>query len=436
MSTQNTEVRSSEIRALLNDTPSWYMKWGTAFIFLAVISMGAVSWFFKYPDIVIADLVILSSNPPVPVISPIKGLLDEIFVKEGEDVKAGDVLAVFTIPGANYEDIEFLQAKLDVFNASDPETFAEFEKYIDDPADANDQLKLGSVRPAFNEFIVQLRTYAFESAGSQNSQKRADNEDKINRLKKEILDEKKRIPGFEDRLYLKIETEKIEEARYLGDNTITDTKPWRDAKNAVSDAQAELDNLKSSIAYKESQVIQLGKENKNLAASTNTDIARILNEIIVKQENLVSEVKKWRQKYLLFAPLDGKVSFYQKKDGKQKLYFEEGDKVIAILGVEKGVYVGQVKLKKEDNGKVVEGDKVLMKLPSFPYQRYGKLRGEVAYIPKVEDKGHFAVQVRLPNDTLKTTFGKIIPIDQKLFGTAEIITEEKRLFHRIYEHLF
>lgn len=436
MSTQNTEVRSSEIRALLNDTPSWFMKWGTAFILLAVISMGVVSWFVKYPDIVRADVTISNSNPPVPVISPMKGVLDKVFVSEGDHVIADEPLAVFTNPGSKYEDVEFLQAKLDVFSAQDTETFSEFEKYVDDPGDENDRLELGSIRTAFNEFIGELRAYAIESAGNRNARKIFETRKEIVELKAEIKEDRGRIPEYEKRLYLKKTTEKTEEDRYKGDNSITDPKPWRDAKNAASDAQAALDNFKSSIQYKESQVIQLGKEIKDLEASTDTGIARILNEIIVKQENLDGEVRKWRRTYMLYAPVAGKVSFYEKKGEKRKLFFEEGENAMAILAEEKGAFIGRVKLGKEHNGKVFKGDKVLMKLPSFPHQEYGKLRGEVAHIPKVPQADFYAVEVRLPSDTLKTTFGEIIPFERELIGTAEIITEEKRLFQRLYERLF
>lgn len=435
MEASNTEVRSSEIRELLNDTPTWFVRWGTVFILFTVIGIVGVSWFLKFPDIVAANVTISNSNPPVPVISPMKGLLDEIFVKEGEQVKEKQILAVFSSPGTSYEDIVFLESKMNVFNAKDPESFSEFGDYIDDPKDENDSLEIGSVRPSFNAFIGELRAYTIESAGNRNVQGVYEIRKEIVALKAEIELDRKKIPSLRRDVHFTEEIRKKEKKLYEEDKERSQDL-FKKATIESRAAKDDLDDFLAEIKRKENKVIKLDKDAKDLAANKNTDIKQILNDINLKQENLDSKIKTWKQGHLLYAPVSGKISFYQKKGEKRKLFFDEGDEAMAILAKEKGGIVALMDLQKVHKGKVKTGDKVFIKLPSFPHQEYGKLKGEVTHIPQVPQKDFYKVEVNLSSDTLFTTTGKVIPFEQQLAGTAEIITDEKRLFQRIYERVF
>lgn len=435
MEAPNTEVRSSEIRELLNDTPTWFVRWGTVFILLTVVGIVGVSWFLKFPDIVTANVTISNSNPPVPVISPMKGILDDVFVKEGEKVVEKQILAAFSSPGTSYQNIVSLESKLSVFNAKDPESFSAFGDYIDDPKDENDRLELGSIRPSFNAFIGKLRAYTIESAGNRNVQGVYEIRKQIVELKADIEADKKKIPGLKRKVYFTEEIRKKEKKLYEEDKERSQDL-FKKATIESRDAKDNLDDFLVEITRKEDRVIKLDKDAKDLAANKNTDIKQILNDINLKQENLDSEIKKWKQAHLLYAPIAGKISFYEKKGKKRKLFFDEGDEAMAILAKEKGGIVALMDLQKIHKGKVKTGDKVFIKLPSFPHQEYGKLKGKVTHIPQVPQKDFYKVEVNLSGDTLFTTTGRVIPFEQQLAGTAEIITDEKRLFQRIYEKVF
>ena len=87
------------------------------------------------------------------------------------------------------------------------------------------------------------------------------------------------------------------------------------------------------------------------------------------------------------------------------------------------------------SGKVREGQRVVMKFDSYPYDRYGVVQGQVqskALLPR--DNKTISVRVALPH-RLKTNRGYELKFDQQMIGSAEIITEERRFIERMFDKL-
>ena len=97
--------------------------------------------------------------------------------------------------------------------------------------------------------------------------------------------------------------------------------------------------------------------------------------------------------------------------------------------------VGFVSLQMSGSGKVKEGQRVVIKFDSYPYQEYGVVEGTVlakALLPK-NDKV-ISVRVDLPKG-LMTSYNKTLKFDQQMQGSAEIITEERRFIERLFDKL-
>jgi len=153
-----------------------------------------------------------------------------------------------------------------------------------------------------------------------------------------------------------------------------------------------------------------------------------------KTSYLKTQLDKWKEKYLLIAPEGGVISFYENKIDTKK-FFQTDEKIMAILPETTSELIGKVSLDVRYNGKISQDQEVLIKLASYPYQEFGKLRGKVRYKADIPKDNFINIEIALVNG-LVTTSDKMIPQDQQLIGTAEIITENKRLFQRIYEKVF
>ena len=112
---------------------------------------------------------------------------------------------------------------------------------------------------------------------------------------------------------------------------------------------------------------------------------------------------------------------------------------ITIVPVNHKYIVGQIQIPQNNIGKVHIGQKVNIKLNGYPFMEYGILKANVAYISAVPRQGaitnnddKYIVEV-LFEDKLTTSYGKDLRLIQKMDGTAEIITDDKRLIMRIIE---
>ncbi len=77
------------------------------------------------------------------------------------------------------------------------------------------------------------------------------------------------------------------------------------------------------------------------------------------------------------------------------------------------------------SGRMSLGNRVQIELDAFPPDEFGYLEGKVTYISRLpaadqEGKFFYQVAVKLP-DTLRSSYGKIIPFRQNLSGTARIV---------------
>lgn len=85
-----------------------------------------------------------------------------------------------------------------------------------------------------------------------------------------------------------------------------------------------------------------------------------------------------------------------------------------------------------NSGKVISGEKVLIKLDNYQYQEFGMLEGRVQNVSLTPDKdGNYYVDVLLPKG-LKTSYNKQLPFDKELKGNAEIVTKDLRLIDRFF----
>ena len=61
------ELRSEEFQEVLSHVPSWIQRWGITLIFLLLCVLLIGSYFFRYPEIVAAPVVVTTENLPAAV---------------------------------------------------------------------------------------------------------------------------------------------------------------------------------------------------------------------------------------------------------------------------------------------------------------------------------------------------------------------------------
>ena len=141
-----------------------------------------------------------------------------------------------------------------------------------------------------------------------------------------------------------------------------------------------------------------------------------------------SQVEDWKKKYLLIAPIDGKVAFATFIQENQQL---QASQTICFINPENSEYYAQIIIPQSNFGKAAIGQQVLLKFPSYPFQEYGALKGSINFISHIPTDSGYLAKVVL-TDGLNTNYKKQIQYRDGLIAQGEIITKDFRLLQRFY----
>ncbi len=95
MKNTNPELLFSEpVCEIISNPPGNLVRWGTLAISAVILTILVFAWIIRYPDVVPSPVEITTENPPVTLVSKISGRILTWNVRDGENVMAGQLLAV------------------------------------------------------------------------------------------------------------------------------------------------------------------------------------------------------------------------------------------------------------------------------------------------------------------------------------------------------
>ena len=95
---KDIELRCEEVQEILTRPPHALVRWGITAFFsvLALFFIGGC--FFKYPDVVSAQITVTTEHPPVWIVARGSGKIKEVYGKDRERIEAGKIIAVLENP--------------------------------------------------------------------------------------------------------------------------------------------------------------------------------------------------------------------------------------------------------------------------------------------------------------------------------------------------
>jgi HlyD family secretion protein len=413
------DTRSEEVQDLLGRVPSWITRNGILLVIFVLMMLISGSWFFKYPDIITASVVVTSDNPPVHLLARVDGKLTSVRIRDKEKVEQGELLAMLE-SSLNYEDLTDLKEQLALLapfiKNYKPNQVISFQR---------DYL-LGEIQPQFADFSKKYRDYLqfidrnYYPGKIKSQQKQltlSKSGYKSQLTKKKVLEEE-----------LQIIRKKYQRDSVLNRKGVLASEELEKSKRELLQKQlqyAEVLSALSSTALSMEQAGQMVAEAKNLSGLQVSALQLALKEAY---EVLLGAIDVWELNYLIKSPVNGEVNFSKFWSSNQNV--SKGETVFTVVPEGTNVLTGKVKLKMSGAGKVKVGQKVNLKFANYPYLEYGMVKGEVSRISGVPTNDYYALEVDLP-EQLISTYGKKFEFQQELQGTAEIITEDQRLLNRI-----
>lgn len=416
---EEIETRSEEVQDLLGRVPSWITRNGIVLVIVLLIILITGSWIFKYPDIIVAPVVVTSDNPPAYLLARVDGKLISVRVKDKEKVEHGDLLAVLE-SSVNGEDLAELKKQL-VLLTPFVKSFQR-DKII--PFQNN--YVLGEIQPQFADFFrkymdyVQFidRNYYPEKIKSQQRQLH------LSKSGYELQLSKKKVLEAD----LQIARKKFQRDSVLNKKGVLALEELEKSKREWLRNQISYEEMLSTLSSSQLSMEQAGQsvaEAKNLSGVTETNLQLLLKEAY---DVLLGAIDVWELNYLIKSPIRGEVNFSRFWSVNQNI--AKGEVVFTIIPEGSSNLIGKAQLKLNGAGKVKVGQKVNLKFANYPYLEFGLVKGEVSRISVVPTNDYYALEVTLPNK-LVSTYGKKFEFQQELSGTAEIITDDQRLLNRI-----
>lgn len=416
------EQHSEEVQEIIGSVPHWLMRWGITLFFLVLLTVLLMSALIQSPEIVSGKLMINSENRPQEVIARKSGKLMRLFVTRNAEVKSGQILA-FMESTANHSEVLRLSGFIDRLQGE----LLNFKYDMVDTASINTIAQYGELQPAFQQFYLSLLQFKGYTRTGINSKKISVIKNEINNLKrlemqlarqKEINRADHAIQQREFEAFKKLAEAKVisplefkrEESKFLNKMLPIESSESALINNLTSQTLKEKELLEAESAMAEQRAAFLGKV-----------------------QQFKSEIDRWKFENLLVSDRDGKIVFHRLLEEKE--WLEAHKPVMYVADENTGEQFGELVLGQYSLGKVRNGQDVLIKLKAYPYQEFGMLRGKITYISNVlYGDTNYTAKVKLPGG-LRTTYNKLLTLQNGLIAEAEIVTESRSLLSRVLNAL-
>jgi multidrug resistance efflux pump len=413
------QLRSEEVQEILTKVPHWMIRWGNVLFLFLIVMLLFLSWFIKYPDIILSEALITTQIPPQKEYAKISGKFNAILVKDNELVSNNQPLAILENT-ANYKDVYKLKSVIDT-------TIINSKSFVF-PIDSLPVMFLGDIESPFALFENSYIHYQLNKELKPFSNEALANTYSISELNRRLksLQSQREINKTE----MDFKNKDLQRHKSLFDKGIISLQDYESKQLEYAQAERNYKNFESSISQIRENISNASKTSKGTEINRVKEEMTLLKNVIQSFNQLKKAIKDWEYQYVLKSNINGKVSFLNFWNINQTV--NQGDLVFTIIPSENSSYIAKLKTPAQNSGKIKIGQQVNIKIENYPDTEFGVLNGTVKNISIIPNKnGLYLIDVELPQ-TLITSYNKKIDFKQEMRGTAEIITEYLRLIERFF----
>ena len=418
--TTSLPVHSHEVDEVLSRPPAWLVRWGITVFFFVLLALLLVSWFVKYPDLVQAPLRVVAVNAPKLVVARSEGALVRLLAKDGQLVQRGQQLA-FLESTANPDEVLALKVVVDSLVKLATRLPLDPVCALDVPA----YFQLGELQKSYQTFQEAfVRAQALRTGGAF-AQKRAALQNDLEQLQRIESNLQSQLINFQSDLQLA--DADISMQRKLHRDKVIPDYEMRRAQSVYLSKKQTYDQAQSSF---NNNGMAQNQKRQELLELTRTSIEQT-NGLRQSINTLKSDLEAWQQRFVVSAPTNGKIAFLTQWQEGQAV--KAGQELFYVMPSNESCY-GEMAVGQYNFGKVRKGQRVIVKFPSYPYQEFGTVRGQVAGIADMSKDTAYVLRVVFP-DGLVTNAGKTVTFRNGLTASGEIVTEDLRLMERFFYQL-
>jgi multidrug resistance efflux pump len=416
---EDIELRSEEVQEILTKVPSRIIRYGNTVFLLIILLLLFLSWFVKYPDIIVSQGIITTAVPPQKEYSKITATLQHVLIENDQEVQSGEVIAVLE-NAANYQDVLLLEKVLDTIS---------YEKNnFQFPVDRLPILFLGDLEIPFAVFENAYIQYQLNIDLQPFDNDQLANESTRIQLQAQLgnMLSRKRIQQTE----LNFKKKELDRHKTLFEKGVIAAQEYELKQLEYAQNERSFQSMDASISQLRNQLSNTSSSLEGIKINRSRENIQLYKTLIQSFTQLKKAVNDYEQLYILRATINGRLSFTQYWKEEQQV--QQGDLLFTVFPEKYESYIATLKTPVLNSGKLKHGQKTFLKLQNFPETEFGVLEGKVTTISQVPDAdGFYYVQISLSN-TLITSYNKEIQLQQETSVIAETVTEDLRLMERFF----
>ncbi|WP_414566876.1 HlyD family efflux transporter periplasmic adaptor subunit [Nostoc sp. CCY 9925] len=475
----NSNPQEFEQSVILRQSPVWSR---TIMVTLMALACFGIAWayFAKIEQVVPATGQLKPEGTVKEVQAPVSGVVKALYVKDGQEVKQGDLLLTFDSI-ASVAELNSLN-KIRVALTKENQIYRRLLGAS--TATTSELLFLRGNLPSETTFLLKSRAALVAENDLLRTQLRNSGQDYALGI-----DEQQRLQVAKQELDSRSNAARLEVEKTKKQLTQTQVK-LEDSKSSLAIQQRILDKLKilseeggiSQLQYlnqqqevqnRTAEVAQLGEELKRLQFDIEKGQQEVSNTVAVTDKNVLDKIgdnkkriadidsqfmkvvldneqrladvnSKISQSELnvkyqeLRAPVSGTVFDLQAKN--PGFVANPTTKLMQIVPNEK--YIAEVFITNKDIGFVRKGMKVDVRIDSFPYSEFGDIKGEVAGIgsdalepDQIHQFYRYPAKISLDKQSLVIK-GKSVTLQSGMSISANIKVREERSVLSLFTELF
>lgn len=428
---QDTEERTEEVVDIIERMPTRFGFWVSAIVLSLALLLLIFGYIIRYPDVLRGQITINTVHAPVKMVVNNSGPLEFLGKNNGDIVEEGTYIAVIKNP-AKVNDVQLLDSLLKNLEIHSVSYKAHRHLF-------SENLSLGELNNSYFVFLKSLYEYLDyfidrpydkqKDIGKKllNTQQGflAENKDEYFRRKRKL--EISKSLASRDSVLMKGKVIAASDLEKSAISSITNEQEFGAINKELINNQYQINEASNKLLQLD---IQQNEKERELEIT-------LYNSYYQLQEN----IKEWKRKYAFISPIKGKLDFMN--FFKNNDFVQQGQDIFTIVP-EENETVGQVFLPEVGSGKIKKGQEVIIKLDNYPYTQFGSVKGVVKNISLVTNSqvlannqnkiNAYLLTIALPNG-LTTNYGTPLEFRFEAKGTAEIITDDRRLIQRLFDNL-
>lgn len=410
-------LRSDAMNEIISRKPGFISRWALLFFLLVLSLLISTTWFISYPDVIKTRATLIATNAPKELISQQGGRLIKLFAHNSQIVSSGEILA-FIESTANHVQIIQLSKMLD-------STIDDLQKNNTQfivPRFAINLEQLGEVQQGYQLFISFYQQFAdYLQDGYYLRKKDVLGEDLVYLLKNYAILKQQKELILKD---LHLSEESFKSIEQLYKDRVISKQDSRIEQSKLLNKQLSIPQINATLLNNESQQREKQKEITELEHSISIQKTIFLQAT----QTLKSLLDDWEKKYLIKAPVSGKLTFLLPIQENE--YIKSG-KSLGFVAPVNSQYYAEITIPQYNFGKTDTNQVVQLRFDAYPYQEYGFVEGRIKYISDIPTDSGFVAHVKIPLGLI-TNHKREVKYRDGFKAEALIITKDMRLTERFY----